>query len=85
MSDDNESSVLRRKAQAGQEQFRARAMTAARALRVSIPKVAEDEFELALAVIGLTEERAEIGPYLENMGETILMLLLDTPGRGAAA
>lgn len=85
MSEKIESSVLRRKAQIGQEQFQARAMTAARALRVALAKVAQDEIGLALAAIGLTEARGPAEPVLKSLDETTLLILLESPGRGPGA
>lgn len=85
MNENEHASALRRKTQVGQEQFQARAMTAARALRVSMAKVAEDEFDLAVAVIGLTETRTATKPVFEGKDDTTLLLLLETPDRGPGA
>lgn len=78
-------SVLQQKVHAGLERQKARAMTAARALRISVAKAAEEELELALGVIGLTDATAESRQFVEDIGETDLMVLVDTPGRGGAA
>ena len=85
MNDETTPSALRRKAQVGQEQFQARAMTAARALRVTMAKVAEDQLDLAMAVIGITESRISAENALADKDETTLLLLLDTPDRGPGA
>lgn len=85
MSEENPLSALRRKAQVGQQQYQARSMTAPRALRLSMAKVAEDEFDLALGVIGLTESCAAAADVVGAAAENTLMLLLDTPNGGPGA
>ena len=85
MSDEQKPSALQRKAQLGQERLQTRAMTAARALRVSWAKVAEEELDLASAVIGLTETKVDPGVFLSELPETTMILLLDTPNRGPGA
>ncbi|MFK7877009.1 MAG: FliM/FliN family flagellar motor switch protein [Paracoccaceae bacterium] len=85
MSEPNTLSVLRRKALAGQERQKARAMTAVRAIRVSLVKAAEDEIETAIGVIGMTEVKARAKDLVPEIPEESMMILLDTPGRGGAA
>lgn len=85
MSDTTPTSALRRKAQVGKQQYQARSMTALRAMRLSLAKVAEDEFDLALAVIGLTQTQAVANEVIDAQGEGALLLLLDTPNGGPGA
>jgi len=84
MSEHETTSVLRRKAKAGHQQYKARAMTAARALRLSLAKAAEDELEVALATIGLTEAVEDVETALGAVDD-MLMMVLETPGRGPGA
>ena len=70
-------SVLQRKAQVGKQEHQARAMTVPKALRVCLAKVADDAFDMALAVIGVTKETAAASVVLEDVGEETLLLLLD--------
>ena len=70
-------SVLQRKAQVGKQEHQARAMTVPKALRVGLAKVADDAFDMALAVIGVTKETAAASVVLEDVGEETLLLLLD--------
>lgn len=60
-------------------------MTAPRALRVSLAKAAEEELELALGVIGLTEKREPSAGIVDQIEDASLMVLLEAPGRGGAA
>jgi flagellar motor switch protein FliM len=78
-------SVLRRKAQAGQAEHQARAMSVPKALRLTAAKAADDLFDMALAVIGIRlEDRA--GDTLEELfAEPGLMMLLDGPERRRGA
>lgn len=78
-------SALHRKTATGRAEHQARAMTLARALRLSVAKVADDIFDMAMATIGLrTQEVA--GPDLMSLfDDTSLLLLLDGPQRRRAA
>src|SRR6056297_3217483 len=78
-------SALRRKAQVGQQQYQARSMTALRALRLALAKVAEDAFDLALAVIGLTDGKAAADEVINAAAPDALLVLLDTPHGGPGA
>jgi flagellar motor switch/type III secretory pathway protein FliN len=73
-------SVLQRKAQVGRQEHQARAMTVAKALRVGLAKVGEEPFGMALAAIGVTQEKTTIERLLEDAGEGKLALMLDGPG-----
>lgn len=78
-------SALVRKAHVGREEHQARAMTLAKALRLTTAKVADDLFDMALAVIGLrAEQRAgdALAPLFEGAG---LLMLLEGPERRRAA
>lgn len=74
-------SVLQRKAQAGKQEHQARAMTVPKALRVSIAKIADKVFDMALAVIGNAQERCEGDTIAETLDDNALLILLDGPGR----
>ncbi|WP_187428772.1 hypothetical protein ROLI_017830 [Roseobacter fucihabitans] len=76
-------SVLQRKAQAGKQEHQARAMSVPKALRVSIAKVADEIFEMALAVIGATQELCGGDDLSTKIEEGSLLVLLDGP-RGCA-
>lgn len=73
-------SVLQRKAQAGKQEHQARAMTVPKALRVSIAKVADELFDLPLAVIGAVQEKCSAGGLAAKMDEAGLLVFLDGPG-----
>lgn len=72
-------SILQRKAQAGKQEHQARAMSVPKALRVSIAKIADQKFEMALAVIGATQERCEGDALSEKIDESALLIVLDGP------
>lgn len=86
MSTEESPSAMRRKVAAGQREYQSRAMTAARALRLTVPKVADDQMELALGVIGLTQGIVDNDEILDPPPENRMMLVLDGPdGRAGAA
>ena len=70
-------SVLQRKAKAGKEEHQARAMTVAKAMRISLAKLADDTFDMALAVIGFRRERVSGDGIGDVAGKNALLLLLD--------
>lgn len=79
-------SPLRRKAEAGRAEQQLRAMSLQKALRVTLAKVADEQFGLAMAALAV---RAELrsGEALEDLFDGAdLLMLLDGPGgrRGAA-
>ncbi len=72
-------SVLQRKAQVGKQEHQARAMTVPKALRVGLAKVADETFDMALAVIGVTRETTAAQDILADVDDDMLLLLLDGP------
>lgn len=72
-------SVLQRKAQAGKQEHQARSMTVPKSLRVSLAKVADDLFDMALAVIGVTQEKCAGDGLNAVIEPDSLLLLLDGP------
>jgi flagellar motor switch/type III secretory pathway protein FliN len=78
-------SALQRKAQAGRKEHQARAMTVPKALRLSIAKVADDLWEMALAVIGITLDRLPADALDGLFDENALLLLLDGPDGATGA
>ena len=74
-------SVLQRKAQAGKQEHQARAMNVPKALRVSVAKIADEIFDMALVVIGISQERCEGDTIAEKLDDASLLMLLDGPGR----
>ena len=72
-------SVLQRKAQAGKQEHQARAMTVPKAMRVCMAKVADDLFDMALAVIAISQDRFEGDSVSEFVSDDSLLILLDGP------
>ena len=81
MGEVSSNSILERKAAQGRETHQAKAMTVAKALRLSIAKVAEKLHDLALAAIGIKAETVQHEQLEERFGENTLLLLLDGPRR----
>ncbi|WP_438991914.1 FliM/FliN family flagellar motor switch protein [Lentibacter sp.] len=79
MGETSEHDVLRRKAQAGREEQRARVMTPARAMRIALLRSAETLFELALSVSDVQDEQLGQEALLRNMDADMLYILLDGP------
>ncbi len=80
------SSVLQRKARSGRVEHQSRAMSVAKALRITLAKVADDLFDLALAAIGLRMETRAGEDLAELLTDPALLMSLDGPaGRRAAA
>lgn len=78
-------SALVRKAVVGREEHQARAMTLPKALRLTAAKVANEMFDMALAVIGFRAERHAgdaLAPLFDDAG---LLMLLEGPDRQRAA
>lgn len=73
-------SVLQRKAQAGKQEHQARSMTVPKSLRVSFAKVGNDLLDLALAVIGATQEQCTGDELADKLDDNALLILLDGPG-----
>ena len=78
-------SVLQRKAASGRADHQARAMTLARALRLSIAKVADDVFEMAMATLSLRTQEVSGPGLFEFFDDGALLLLCDGPMRRRAA
>lgn len=72
-------SVLRRKAHAAKEVWQARAMSPAKALRLSVARAAEDLWDLAAAASGLALTEETLDTAIEALPEEGLILLLDGP------
>ncbi|MEM1352220.1 MAG: FliM/FliN family flagellar motor switch protein [Pseudomonadota bacterium] len=72
-------SVLQRKAQVGKQEHQARAMTVPKSLRVGLAKLADTSFDMALAVIGFTQDKLPADQIASQVSENGLMLLLDGP------
>lgn len=73
--------VLHRKAQSGRATHQARAMTLAKALRLTLAKVADDLFDMAMAVIGLRSETRSGDALAEVFAADALLLLMEGPHR----
>lgn len=73
-------SVLARKVAAGTEDHQARAMTLAKATRLTLAKVGDDLLDLPLAVISIVVEERTIDRCDEYLDDDMLLSLLDGPG-----
>ena len=71
--------VLRRKARAGLEERKARLMSAARAMRLSLSRAAETLFELAVSVSDVFEEQLSQEALMRSVDAEMLLVLLDGP------
>lgn len=77
--------IIHRKAQAGRAEHQARAMSLAKALRLTVARVADDLLDVAVAAIGVRSQRCpgdEISEHLDGGG---LLMLLDGPARARGA
>lgn len=77
--------VLRRKVEAARDDQFARAMSMRKALRLTIPKVADELFGLSLGVIGVTQKQLPQAQVLSVFSNETLLLLLDGPQGAVAA
>lgn len=86
MGSQGDNSVIHRKAQVAREDFDAREMSPAKALRVSLAKAADRLFGLALTVSTVEQLRLSQTGIEAEMGADGLLILLDGPEgvRGAA-
>ena len=86
MGSQGDKSVIHRKAQVAREDFDAREMSPAKALRVSLAKAADRLFGLALTVSTVEQLRLSQTGIEAEMGADGLLILLDGPEgvRGAA-
>lgn len=78
-------SVMRRKVQAGQAQHQARTVSVLKALRLTLSKVGQELFSLALAAIGAKQEKIDAAACAAVFDDDQLLILLDGPdgARGA--
>ena len=79
MDGQEHNSVLRRKATAAKEVWQARAMSPAKALRLSIARAAEDLWELAVAASGIELSEDRLEALIDAMPDEGMILLLDGP------
>ena len=77
-------SVLQRKAQAGKQEHQARSVTVPKAVRLSMAKVADDLFDMALAVIAVSQDSFEGDSLEELVEEDTMLILLDGPDGSTA-
>lgn len=77
--------TLHRKAQAGRAEHQARAMSLAKALRLTLAKVAEDKFEMSMAALSLRNQTCPGEKIDQHLSETDLLMLFDGPGGRRAA
>ena len=85
MGEEQPHSILRRKASAGKQVHQARVMTLAKAVRLQAARIADELFDLPLAVIGIVVEETTgeaCGTYLDD---DALLILLDGPERRRGA
>lgn len=78
-------SVLQRKAQAGRQEHQARAMTVPKSLRLSIAKVADELWSMAIAAIAITYETRNAEAVSPEFDEGNLLLHLDGPNGATGA
>lgn len=85
-SDINNNTLLRRKAEVGRKEHQSRAMSVQKALRVCLAKVADQQLELAMSAIGITQGQASAEDLEKDIDPADLFVLLDGPTafRGAA-
>lgn len=77
--------ALHRKAKAGRAEHQARAMSLAKALRLTLAKIAEEKFEMSMAAIGLRSQKCAGEKIDQELSDTDLLMLFDGPGRSRAA
>jgi flagellar motor switch/type III secretory pathway protein FliN len=77
--------TLHRKAQAGRAEHQARAMSLAKALRLTLAKVAEEQFEMSMAAISVRSQICPGEKIDKELKETDLLMLFDGPGQSRAA
>ncbi len=86
MSETAKNSILGRMATAGREERQARVMTLAKALRLTLAKVADALMELPIAVIGAVVDKVDGEAVEPQLNDDALLMLLDGPdGRAGAA
>lgn len=78
-------SLVQRKARSGREAHAARAMSLARALRLTAAKQGEKMMSLSLSALGVTRHTCSGDDLTSRLDETSLILLMDGPGTQVAA
>jgi hypothetical protein len=76
--------ALRRKAQAGFAEHQTKAMSLAKAFRVSVAKVADTMLDMAMAVLGYRTEQRTGEDLSEVFSDESLLILMDGPHRRRA-
>lgn len=79
MGETSANDVLRRKARAGRDERKARLMSPARAMRVSLSRSAEALFELAVSISDVQEEQLGQEALMRSVEAEMLFVLLDGP------
>jgi flagellar motor switch protein FliM len=87
MTAQDTASVIHRKARAARDGSDGRAMSPAKALRLSLARTADTLFDLALTVATVEQRRLNLAQVIDTMQDEGLILLLDGAGgaRGAVA
>jgi flagellar motor switch protein FliM len=87
MTAQDTASVIHRKARAARDGSDGRAMSPAKALRLSLARAADTLFDLALTVATVEQRRLNLAQVIDTMQDEGLILLLDGAGgaRGAVA
>lgn len=80
-----ERTIMHRKVQAGRAEHQSRAMSLAKALRLTLAKVADEMFDMSMAVIGVRSETCSGEGLAEHLADPGLLMLLDGPSRRRAA
>lgn len=80
-----ERTIMHRKVQAGRAEHQSRAMSLAKALRLTLAKVADEMFDMSMAVIGVRSETCPGEGLVEHLADPGLLMLLDGPSRARAA
>lgn len=85
MVSDNRNTVIHRKARVAREEYQARAMSAVKALRLSVAQTAAELFGLSLTVATVEQvqiAQSDVGPAFKSRG---LIVLLDGPNDNCGA
>ena len=85
MSSEQHISAIRRKTQVGLHEHRVRAMSVQKAFRVSVAKVADELYDMAMSAIGITLETREAEACADLFDPASLLILLDGPARRRGA
>ncbi|MGB7243003.1 MAG: FliM/FliN family flagellar motor switch protein [Sulfitobacter sp.] len=85
MTETPDNLILQRKAQAGTRDHQSRTMSVPKALRLSVAKVANDLFSMALSVIGATKVLTSAADCAAEFDDDSLLVLLDGPEQASGA